>query len=50
MTNAHGDLIENRALAANTDWRVDKLVTINGKAYYQVATNEFVPVADVVVE
>ncbi|GEO79575.1 hypothetical protein FD29_GL001708 [Companilactobacillus mindensis DSM 14500] len=50
LTNAHGDLIENRALAANTDWRVDKLVTINGKAYYQVATNEFVPVADVVVE
>lgn len=43
LTNAHGKLVSNRALAADTFWCVDRVATINGKPYYRVATNEFVP-------
>jgi len=32
-------------LAPNTGWKYDKIVTINGADYYQVATDEFLSVA-----
>lgn len=42
-----GRQITNRELAAGTSWKIDCLAYINNKAYYRVATNEFVPVIDV---
>lgn len=42
MYNKHGDLVMNRALAANTPWRVGEFRVINGSLMYQVSTNEFV--------
>ena len=32
-------------LSPNTAWKYDKIVSIKGKGYYQVATNEFLPVS-----
>ena len=49
LTSSEGNPIKNRALAPNTTWRTDQLATINGKMYYRVATNEFVPVDSVVI-
>lgn len=43
LVDASGQPI-TRTLAANTAWRYSKIVTIKGVAYYQVATNEFLPV------
>lgn len=37
-----GDAVRNRALSANSDWAVGKVITINGQTYDQVATNEYV--------
>lgn len=47
-TLIHGDgsAVRNRALAPNSSWRTDRIVYIAGKAYYRVATNEFVSVND----
>ncbi|KRK63998.1 hypothetical protein FC72_GL000772 [Companilactobacillus tucceti DSM 20183] len=42
MYNKQGDLVMNRALAANTPWRVGYFRVINGSLMYQVSTNEFV--------
>lgn len=47
LTTSQGETILNRALAADTNWQVDKLAYINGKSFYRVATNEFVPVDSV---
>lgn len=35
------------ALNANTDWRVDQKMTLNGEIYYRVATNSWVKASDV---
>jgi len=50
LTNSHGDLVTNRALARATAWKVDRLAYINNTTYYRVATNEFVPTNEVTVE
>lgn len=44
-----GKLVSNRQLAENSDWAVDKEETINGEAFYRVATNEWVKKDDGVV-
>lgn len=31
-------------LSPNTEWKYDKIVAIHGKGYYEVATNEFLPI------
>lgn len=49
LKNISGNTISNRGLAANTDWKADQLVQIDGQAYYRVATNEFVSTNDVTV-
>ena len=46
LYTANGDLIHNRALAANSAWAVGKIVDINDEMYYQVATNEYLNAAD----
>ncbi|WP_201781796.1 MucBP domain-containing protein, partial [Companilactobacillus tucceti] len=38
--------ISNRALAANTDWKTDGKVTVNGVTYYRVSTDEWVKAED----
>jgi len=42
--NAYGEPL-TRSLLANTEWKYSNIVTIKGASYYQVATNEFIPVA-----
>lgn len=42
-----GDQVSNRGLAKNSDWKTDKIVTIDGQTYYRVSTNEFVNASDV---
>ena len=37
----------NRGLAAGSDWKVDRVATINGDKYYRVATDEWVKATDV---
>ncbi|MQS98575.1 MucBP domain-containing protein, partial [Companilactobacillus halodurans] len=39
-------LITNRGLAKNTDWKTDIKVVANGETYYRVATNEWVKASD----
>lgn len=41
-----GQLVGNRALAANTPWFSDKSAVINGQKMYRVATNEWVSAND----
>lgn len=36
------ELVGNRALAKNSDWKTDQKVVVNGTTYYRVATNEWV--------
>lgn len=50
LTNSQGKTVNNRALAPNTDWKIDRFAYINGSTYYRVATDEFVPTNDVVVK
>ncbi|CAJ1179242.1 hypothetical protein LCR01_04380 [Companilactobacillus crustorum] len=50
LTTAEGKMVTNRALAPKTDWKIDRLANINGKSYYRVATNEFVPADEVIVK
>lgn len=47
LKNISDKEVTNRGLAANTDWKADQLVNINGQDYYRVATNEFVNAKDV---
>ncbi|KRK97282.1 hypothetical protein [Companilactobacillus futsaii] len=44
-----GQMTKNkqRQLAANSDWKVDQIITLNGVKYYRVATNEWVKDSDV---
>lgn len=42
--NAYGEPL-TRSLLANTEWKYSNIVTIKGASYYQVATDEFIPVA-----
>ncbi|WP_125593175.1 MBG domain-containing protein [Companilactobacillus baiquanensis] len=44
-----GNLIEDRMLGVNTDWRSDEEYTLNDVLYYRVSTNEFVKASDVYV-
>lgn len=39
-------LVSNRALASNTDWKTDQKVVVNGVTYYRVATDEWVKAND----
>jgi len=47
LSTIAGKQVTNRGLARLTDWKADKIVTINGQKYYRVATNEFVNADDV---
>ena len=49
LVDSKGNTVTNRSLLANTAWYTDRIATINGKSYYRVATNEFVPVDAVTV-
>ncbi|WP_125770526.1 LamG-like jellyroll fold domain-containing protein [Companilactobacillus furfuricola] len=42
LVNSNGEKITTRGLAPNTKWATDRTVTIKGKLYYRVSTNEFV--------
>ena len=46
LYKADGKIITNRGLAANTDWAVGKIATINGETMYQVSTNEYLRAKD----
>ncbi|TDG73865.1 hypothetical protein C5L30_001357 [Companilactobacillus farciminis] len=43
LVNAYGQPVSEK-LMPNTEWKYSKIVTINGAKYYQVATDEFLPV------
>ena len=43
LVNAQGEPI-NVTVEPNTAWKYDKIVAINGQGYYQVASDEFLPV------
>ncbi|KRN98317.1 SLAP domain-containing protein [Companilactobacillus kimchiensis] len=47
LYTAKGELLNDRSLAANTDWLADSITYINGVEYYRVSTNEFVKASDV---
>ncbi len=49
LVDSKGNTVTNRSLLANTAWYTDRIATINGKSYYRVATNEFVPIDAVTV-
>ncbi|WP_459576894.1 BspA family leucine-rich repeat surface protein [Companilactobacillus alimentarius] len=49
VMNSQGQVINNRKLDSETTWKTDRLANINGKTYYRVATNEFVPTNDVTI-
>ena len=46
LYDSKGKLVENRALAGNSNWQSDQLVTIKGNKYYRVASNEYVKAED----
>lgn len=43
LVNSYGQPVSEK-LMPNTEWKYSKIVTINGDQYYQVATDEFLPV------
>jgi len=43
LVNSYGQPVSEK-LMPNTEWKYSKIVTINGAQYYQVATDEFLPV------
>jgi len=43
----NGQLITDRELAPETDWYVDRVINLDHKEYFRVATDEFVSVLDV---
>ncbi|MQS76944.1 hypothetical protein FHL06_11385 [Lactobacillus halodurans] len=49
LVDSKGNLVTNRSLIADSDCYSDRIAQINGKDYYRVATNEFVPVDAVTV-
>lgn len=52
LYNTHGSLVNNRALMADTSWKVDRSSSdiIDGVLMYRVSTNEWVKADDVVTE
>ncbi|WP_334332078.1 SLAP domain-containing protein [Companilactobacillus sp. HBUAS59544] len=46
VVNSQGQAISGVTLPANSNWKLGASLTINGKVYYQVATNEFVAASD----
>ncbi|APU72149.1 SLAP domain-containing protein [Companilactobacillus crustorum] len=49
LVNSEGTSVANRGLAGNSLWQNDRIVKINGKTYYRVATNEFILASDVII-
>jgi len=49
LYTAEGNLVGNRQLAANSNWKTDRIAIINNVKYYRVSTNEFVRTDDVYV-
>lgn len=49
LFNSKGETA-NRSLKANTAWKSDRTIQINGKTYYRVSTDEFVSADDVTVK
>ncbi|WP_125565969.1 SLAP domain-containing protein [Companilactobacillus insicii] len=47
--DSKGTLVNDRALATNSAWKVDKAARINGHKMYRVATNEWVMASDVTI-
>ena len=47
LYDEHGQLITDRALAANTSWYTDQFTDIGGIGFYRVATNEYVIASEV---
>ena len=47
LYDAAGTLIKNENLGAYTDWKSDRLVTIDGTDYYRVSIGSFVKASDV---
>ncbi|WP_125590262.1 SLAP domain-containing protein [Companilactobacillus jidongensis] len=45
--DSKGTLVDDRALATNSSWKIDKAARINGNKMYRVATNEWVKATDV---
>ena len=46
LYNENGEVITNRGLSGNTDWKADKKMTLNNEVYLRVATNEWVKLTD----
>ena len=42
LFNKDGKVIKNRALASNSNWHVDKKMTLKGQVFYRVATDEWI--------
>ncbi|MBL3530702.1 SLAP domain-containing protein [Companilactobacillus zhachilii] len=49
LYTVNGKAITNRLLAPGSDWKTANKLVLNGKAYYQVATTEWVPADKVTV-
>ena len=49
LVKADGKQVTNRGLAAESNWKTDRYIYLQGEKYYRVATNEFVS-ADSVTE
>lgn len=47
LYNTDNEVIDHRALAANSHWQVDKVRTVNGEKQYRVSTNEWIHASDV---
>jgi len=45
--NSQGEVIGNRALAADSNWASDKTMELSGVKYYRVATNEWIKAENV---
>lgn len=47
LNNNQLTLIRNRALAPNTSWYYDQVISRNGNIYYRVATNEWIRIDEI---
>ncbi|AKP67848.1 BspA family leucine-rich repeat surface protein [Companilactobacillus ginsenosidimutans] len=50
LVNSLGKTIVNRSLSKNSAWRSDRTITLNGKLYHRVSTDEFVADDDVTIK
>ncbi|MBA1434461.1 SLAP domain-containing protein [Bombilactobacillus bombi] len=41
--NRHLELINDRSVTANSEWKTDQIAAINGMTFYRVSTNEWLP-------